>query len=84
MEQAPDGSTEPQNVAQRDEEMVAAFCRKLDAFAEQLSDQERLALGGLVFRAMGPLDRFRLANSSDVLTDEEKRVLRSLSGVDGD
>lgn len=78
MDHLRDGGAGPED---GEEQALVSFCRKLDEFAAELSERERLALGGLIFRAMSPLDRFRWANSSDVLTEEEKRVLRSLSDV---
>lgn len=65
------------------EQAIWSFARKLDAFASGLSEKERRVLSGIVLRAMGPLERMRWTNAGDVLTEEERQVLRSLSDTDG-
>ena len=44
-----------------------------------MTEGEHKVLSRLVFRAMDPLDRARWGTSADILTEDEKRTLHSLS-----
>lgn len=74
-----DAASWSREARRRAEQVLPDFAQKLDSFAAELTDPEREMLGRLLFQAMGPLDRMRLANSGGLLTEHEREVLRSLS-----
>jgi hypothetical protein len=59
-------------------EDLAAFGRRLQAFAADRSPHERSILEWLLVQAMDPLERRRYLGSQVVLSDDEEALLRTL------
>ena len=62
-----------------DEQTVAAFGARLEAYAATLPEREHQMLQILILRAMDPVERMRWRDLEALLSDREEAVLRALA-----
>ena len=62
-----------------DEQAIASFAARLEAYAVGLPERERQALETLLIRAMDPVERMRWRQTAGLLDPREEALLRSLA-----